>query len=102
MVLFCPYCANVLLVEAGPENRLRFFCNTCPYVFGIDQKISKKAALERKQVDDILGDEVFENAQQTEGSTSLRSTIYMMFIIIIYFKDYVCRHLTTSPLMGWR
>lgn len=57
----------MLLVEAGPENRLRFFCNTCPYVFGIDQKISKKAALERKQVDDILGDEVFENAQQTEA-----------------------------------
>ncbi len=95
MVLFCPYCANVLLVEAGPENRLRFFCNTCPYVFGIDQKISKKAALERKQVDDILGDEVFENAQQTEGS--LISPLRHLYLYYHHlFQRLRKSHLTTS------
>jgi len=66
MVVFCPTCANVLLVENGPGNRMRFYCQTCPYVFRIDQKISNKMPLERKKVDDIMGD-ALANAPETEG-----------------------------------
>ncbi|KAG7265882.1 hypothetical protein CRUP_016145 [Coryphaenoides rupestris] len=31
MLLFCPTCGNVLIVEEG-QKCLRFACNTCPYV----------------------------------------------------------------------
>lgn len=67
MVLFCPTCANLLLVENGPGNRMRFYCQTCPYVFRIDQKISNKVTLTRKEVDDIMGDDDFINSPETAG-----------------------------------
>ena len=39
MYLFCPHCANLLVVEEGPST-LRFACNTCPYVQNITEKVS--------------------------------------------------------------
>lgn len=41
-MLFCPTCANVLMVEEGPECGLRYACNTCPYVYNIKKKISSR------------------------------------------------------------
>lgn len=38
MHLFCPNCANLLVVEEGPQS-FRFACNTCPYVQNIDRKV---------------------------------------------------------------
>ncbi|CAG9336055.1 unnamed protein product [Blepharisma stoltei] len=53
-MLFCPSCANCLLVDQR-EQGTQFFCKTCPYVFSVNQKRSKRVMLERKQVDDVLG-----------------------------------------------
>ena len=39
MHLFCPNCANLLVVEEGPQC-FRFACNTCPYVQNIDKKVT--------------------------------------------------------------
>lgn len=48
---------------------MRFFCQTCPYLFQINDKVEKKVPLQRKQVDDVLGgDEAWENVDQTEGT----------------------------------
>lgn len=53
-MLFCPTCANLLLIEKTLAD-FRFFCKTCPYVFVVEQKVEKTMHLERKEVDDILG-----------------------------------------------
>lgn len=50
---------------------MRFFCQTCPYLFQIADKVEKKVPLQRKQVDDVLGgDEAWENVDQTESTAS--------------------------------
>lgn len=36
---FCPTCANLLLVEGGNMGELRYFCQTCPYVYTIKAKV---------------------------------------------------------------
>ena len=41
MHLFCPTCANLLVVEEGPSC-YRFACNTCPYVQNIERKVSEE------------------------------------------------------------
>ena len=38
MLMFCPICANVLVVEEG-EKCLRFSCNTCPYIRNMTKKV---------------------------------------------------------------
>ena len=38
MLIFCPTCANILIVEQG-ERSYRFACNTCPYVYNLRQKV---------------------------------------------------------------
>lgn len=49
---------------------MRFFCQTCPYLFQINDKVEKKVPLQRKQVDDVLGgDEAWENVDQTESAS---------------------------------
>jgi DNA-directed RNA polymerase III subunit RPC11 len=69
MVYFCPHCCNTLLTEPGPSGMFRFYCKTCPYVFSIKEKITKKLTLESKVMDDVLGgSEAWENVDQTEGT----------------------------------
>lgn len=47
---------------------MRFFCQTCPYLYQIETRIEKHVQLQRKQVDDVLGgDEAWDNVDQTEG-----------------------------------
>lgn len=45
MLLFCPTCGNVLIVEEG-QRCFRFACNTCPYVHNITRKVSVKLPLQ--------------------------------------------------------
>jgi len=70
MVYFCPYCANMLLIEYGREGATRFYCQTCAYVCPIPRKLTKTFHLKRKAVDDVLGDDAWVHAD-TEQSTSL-------------------------------
>lgn len=66
-MLFCPTCANLLLIEKTMAD-FRFFCRTCPYVFVLEQKFEKKMQLERKEVDDVLGGkEAWENVDQIDA-----------------------------------
>lgn len=41
MLLFCPTCGNLLLIEES-ANCLRFSCSTCPYICNITRKISSR------------------------------------------------------------
>jgi DNA-directed RNA polymerase III subunit RPC11 len=67
-MLFCPTCANILLIEKTIAD-FRFFCKTCPYVFVLEQKFEKKMQLERKEVDDVLGGkEAWENVDQIDAT----------------------------------
>ncbi|CAI5470677.1 unnamed protein product [Closterium sp. Yama58-4] len=67
---FCPTCANMLLVEQAHMGReARFFCQTCPYVYGITRKISRRQLVVQKEVDDVLGGEdAWKNVDKTEAS----------------------------------
>eukprot|EP00170_Pyropia_yezoensis_P005322 contig_21606_g5336 len=66
-MLFCPACANLLLLERSPgihgdgdtSGSLRFFCRTCAYIHGVgDRRLTKSVSrLPRKVVDDVLGGE---------------------------------------------
>eukprot|EP00732_Lithocolla_globosa_P008530 Lithocolla_globosa_v1_NODE_12301_length_439_cov_10.141388.p1 type:complete len:107 gc:universal NODE_12301_length_439_cov_10.141388:394-74(-) len=65
-MLFCPTCANILLVNSNSAE-MQFFCNTCPYIHPITQQFSSKVPLERKQVDDVLGgSDAWKNVDSTE------------------------------------
>jgi DNA-directed RNA polymerase III subunit RPC11 len=71
MVYFCPQCCNLLLTEPSPSGNLRFYCKTCPYIFAISGKITKKVSLSRKEVDDVLGGpDAWKNVEQTDGKTT--------------------------------
>lgn len=63
---FCPTCANMLLVEHA-DTGLRLFCETCPYVYAIRVPIVTTVHLERKKIDDVLGD-MTDNVPQTDGT----------------------------------
>jgi len=66
MVLFCPTCANILLVETQMDH-LRFFCSTCPYIFNVQEKATRKAHFVRKKVDDVLGGkDAWDDVEKTE------------------------------------
>lgn len=94
MLLFCPTCGNVLIVEEG-QKCMRFACNTCPYVHNITRKVSwnilarKMTTLSNnhdwmlyfsqvnnrkypklKEVDDVLGGAAaWENVDSTAGES---------------------------------
>ncbi|XP_047138405.1 DNA-directed RNA polymerase III subunit RPC10 [Hydra vulgaris] len=68
MLLFCPTCANVLVVEeASGSSSFRFACKTCPFIYDIVKKISDKRYTKLKEVDDVLGGEdAWKNVDSTE------------------------------------
>ncbi|CBZ55158.1 hypothetical protein NCLIV_055830 [Neospora caninum Liverpool] len=52
MALFCPTCHNMLLVRQ--EVTMQFHCQTCPYVFNIKEKLTRKLPLTPKKADEPL------------------------------------------------
>ena len=47
---------------------MRFYCQTCPYVYTLKTKVVTEVALEHKAVDDVLGGpEAWKNADQTDA-----------------------------------
>ncbi|KAL6005650.1 hypothetical protein ACLOJK_006221 [Asimina triloba] len=67
---FCPTCANMLQVEPPHVGRrARFFCPTCPYVYSIEQKITKKERLAKKKEEAIYSkDDEMKNAPKTQAT----------------------------------
>jgi DNA-directed RNA polymerase III subunit RPC11 len=55
-MLFCPFCANILLVESATKG-LRFFCQTCPYIHQVQHTYRKVVPLKRKALGAVLGSE---------------------------------------------
>lgn len=41
-MLFCPTCANLLMVEEAPACGLRYACNTCPYIYDIKSTVTSR------------------------------------------------------------
>lgn len=65
---FCPTCANLLQVQNINGENL-FVCDTCPYIYSIDKKITKGVALKRKEVEDVFGGEkAWENVARTAAT----------------------------------
>ncbi|GFH28016.1 DNA-directed RNA polymerase subunit, partial [Haematococcus lacustris] len=68
MITYCPTCGNMCLVELTAGSRdLRYFCQACPYIYTIKQKITTHVVLAKKEVDDVLGgDETWKAAARTD------------------------------------
>ncbi|EFA81344.1 RNA polymerase III subunit [Heterostelium album PN500] len=101
-MLFCPSCANMLLVEKGEPNT-RFYCPTCPYIFNIQNKVVTKVPLIRKniEVDVFGGDDAWLDSQQTDAhcpTCKERRRVYLMEIQVYpidepkttYYKCTIC------------
>lgn len=82
MVFFCPHCANVLLTETGPNEQLRFYCRTCPYVFNISSTVTHKAKLKRKELDAVMGVDAFDGVNEVDGKLLL--DIHPPFLLILF------------------
>lgn len=81
MLLFCPSCANTLLITPVPSSQLtpddahanqagvhRFQCRTCPYQMLLDQPFFERKTFENKGVEEVLGGEdSWRNVDKTEG-----------------------------------
>src|SRR4051794_28881443 len=73
-MLFCPTCANLLIVSSNTGYN-KWACNTCPYEFPIAKQMTSRTKLTRKQVDDVLGGEdAWKDADSTTGAS--HSTIF--------------------------
>ena len=60
MLLFCPWCCNMLLAEN--VGNTRFFCQTCPYVQGVTRRVAIKVKnLPRKERGDVIDVDAFVN-----------------------------------------
>ena len=55
-ILFCPTCANILLVRHNLGDGMTFWCRTCAFVFPIrDQRLTISEPLSKIRGDDVLG-----------------------------------------------
>jgi len=57
-MLFCPRCANLLLIDGGAGG-LRWKCQTCPFTHKIEEKMRKKVTLETRKDDAVYGESNF-------------------------------------------
>ncbi|CAE6468938.1 unnamed protein product, partial [Rhizoctonia solani] len=63
-MLFCPTCANVLIISAEASGFNKWACQTCPYEFPITKQAR---SILTYQVDDVLGGDVmWKDVDQTD------------------------------------
>ena len=71
MLLFCPLCGGLLLVDTTTttSDSAAFTCKSCVYTFPIkDKNYSARVELKRKKVDDVFGGEdAWKNVDSIEG-----------------------------------
>ncbi|KAH7924535.1 hypothetical protein BV22DRAFT_1112764 [Leucogyrophana mollusca] len=64
-MLFCPTCANLLVISAETGYN-KWACNSCAYEFPISKQMTSRTKMKRKEVDDVLGgDEMWKHADST-------------------------------------
>ncbi|KAJ9475016.1 DNA-directed RNA polymerase III subunit RPC10 [Pseudozyma hubeiensis] len=56
-MLFCPTCANCLIIQLDDQGNNKWSCHTCPYEFPIIRQMTTRQHLKRKEVDDVMGGE---------------------------------------------
>ncbi|ETS60282.1 hypothetical protein PaG_05833 [Moesziomyces aphidis] len=56
-MLFCPTCANCLIIQLDDQGNNKWSCHTCPYEFPIVRQMTTRLHLKRKEVDDVMGGE---------------------------------------------
>lgn len=83
-MLFCPTCANILIVEERPERGLRYACNTCPYVYDIKKKVSyrtfpKLKVNNTKMLRHILSSSVIKIIHLLQHKRDLLIKFYLMY-----------------------
>ena len=58
----------MLLLESV-DGTLRFYCQTCPYIYKVKATVCSEVPLEHKAVDDVLGGaQAWKNADQTDAN----------------------------------
>lgn len=80
-MLFCPTCANCLIIQLDDHGNNKWSCHTCPYEFPIVRQMTTRQHLKRKQVDDVMGgEESWKNVDSTDGELSAwHSGIFSVF-----------------------
>ena len=93
---FCVCCGNLLQLEAVGNN-MRFYCQTCPYVYKLRTRVISEVPLEHKAVDDVLGGpEAWKNADQTDAvrpcssARKRRGIFWLLARIVTMFCVCVC------------
>ncbi|XP_042388924.1 DNA-directed RNA polymerase III subunit RPC10-like [Zingiber officinale] len=64
---FCASCGNLLQIQPGIGQRVRFYCPTCPYVCTAINKIVRRQRLVKKELDPIFsGADAMKFASKTQ------------------------------------
>lgn len=67
MVVFCPFCHNLLFLEEDVQGKLQFSCNICPVFFPVQKLLSYRHFYKLKEIDEVLGgEEAWKNVDSTE------------------------------------
>lgn len=87
MSLFCPTCANGLLISTEGDGN-KWTCQTCPYEFPITKQMTTRVRLRRKQVDDIMGGEdAWKNVDATDGESRVECDIWGFVVPSICWRQ---------------
>jgi len=82
MLLFCPLCGGLLLIDnqSTSASSSSFTCKSCVYTFPIlDKNYSARVELTRKKVDDVLGGEdAWKNVDSTDGNIEENSHLFFI------------------------
>ncbi|KAK3389132.1 putative DNA-directed RNA polymerase III subunit C11 [Sordaria brevicollis] len=64
-IVFCPFCANLLILSRADTGGNRLECRTCPYEHPIDKPIYSRKNFPRKEKEDVFGGPgAWDNAQK--------------------------------------
>ncbi|KAK3363277.1 transcription factor S-II-domain-containing protein [Lasiosphaeria hispida] len=67
-ILFCPFCANLLILSRMETGGNRLECRTCPYEHPIDKPIYSRKNFPRKEKEDVFGGPgAWDNAQKADN-----------------------------------
>ncbi|KAK3330629.1 DNA-directed RNA polymerase-like protein [Apodospora peruviana] len=66
-ILFCPYCANLLIISRMETGGNRLECRTCPYQHPITDPLFSRKTFTHKEKDDVFGGPgAWDNAQKSK------------------------------------
>ncbi|KAK4199776.1 transcription factor S-II-domain-containing protein [Triangularia verruculosa] len=70
-ILFCPYCANMLILSRMDTGGNRVECRTCPYQHAIDKPYFSRKVFPKVEKEDLFGGpDTWANAQKQKVQCS--------------------------------